>query len=193
MRAYLAELPVPVIAAYDFANPLLGPRGAARVFGPQKGASPEAVEELERRLAAMPELAPFADVPGAGSAGGLGAAFAALGAELVRGVDLVLDELGFAAALDGASLAVTGEGTVDRSSLEGKVVAGVAAECARAGVPCVVFGGRVEPGAESELYRAGATSVFTLSGELERTDEDLAGLGEALGRLVHEFSRVRAG
>ena len=182
MREVLPKLRVPTVAATDVRNPLLGPRGAARAFGPQKGATPDQVEELERRLAAMVELAGVADVPGAGSAGGLGAAFAALGAEVVRGIDLVLGELGFAAAVRGADLAVTGEGEVDRSSAEGKVPAGVAAACAVAGVPCVIFGGRVEPGSAPALHELGAKAVLALSGRPERAREDLAELGESLGR-----------
>src|SRR5205823_4273626 len=73
----------------DVRNPLLGERGAARAFGPQKGASPEQVEELERRLAAMDALRPYAELRGAGAAGGLGAAVAALGGELVSGAEFV--------------------------------------------------------------------------------------------------------
>ena len=187
VREVLGELPVPVTAACDIRNPLLGPRGAARAFGPQKGASPEQVEELERRLAGMEELRAVADLPGAGSAGGLGAAFAALGAELVPGIDLVLEAVGFEERVKGASLAVTGEGRVDRGSAEGKVPGGVAAAGRRAGVPCVVFGGDVEPGAAAALYEAGATSVFRLSGRPEQARDDLTELGEALGRLVAEL------
>ena len=82
---------MPLRVACDVRNPLLGERGAARVFGPQKGADPAAVEELEARLAALEELAPYRDLPGAGAGGGLGAAFAALGGELVEGAELVLD------------------------------------------------------------------------------------------------------
>jgi len=181
LREVLPRLPLPTIAACDVRNPLLGARGAARAFGPQKGASPEQVEELERRLAAMTELGPFADLPGAGSAGGLGAAFAALGARLEPGIELVLDAVGFTARLRGATLAVTGEGAVDRSSLEGKTVAGVLAACRRADVPCVVFGGRLEPGMAGELREAGAARTFALGGDPGRAREDLFELGRALG------------
>ncbi len=184
LREVLPELRVPVIAAVDVRNPLLGPRGAARAFGPQKGATPEQVEELEERLASMTELRDVADVPGAGSTGGLGAAFAALGVELVPGIDLVLRDVGFAGALEGAAVAVTGEGGVDPSSAEGKVAAGVAAACAAVGVPCIVFGGRVEPGSAAALYDLGATAVFSLSGRPERARDALGDLGEALGRLL---------
>ena len=186
MREVLDRLPVPVVAACDVQNPLLGPRGAARAFGPQKGASPAEVEELERRLAAMEELSPLADLPGAGAAGGLGAAFAALGAALVSGIDLVLAALAFEERIRGAALAITGEGAVDRSSLEGKTVAGVLRAAARAGVPCAVFGGRVEAEAARDLRAAGATAVRCLTGDRSRAHEDLVELAEALARSLSE-------
>ncbi len=189
MREVLDRLPLPAVVAYDVSNPLLGPRGAARVFGPQKGATPEQVDELERRLTAREELRGVAGVRGAGAAGGLGAAFAALGADLRPGIELVLEAVGFEHALLEAGLAVTGEGAVDRSSAEGKVPGGVARECARAGVPCVVFGGRVEPGARAALYAAGAAAVFSLGGGPERARPDLEEFGEALGRLLLSVRR----
>ena len=118
LREVLGALPVRTTVACDVRNPLLGERGAARAFGPQKGATPAAVEELERRLAVMPELASVAGLPGAGAAGGLGGALAALGGRLVAGAELVLARMGFRERVRGAALAVTGEGTVDRSSTE---------------------------------------------------------------------------
>jgi glycerate kinase len=169
----LGELPVETLVACDVANPLLGERGAARVFGPQKGASPAEVEALEDRIAARTALAPYADLPGAGAAGGLGAALAALGARLVAGAKFVVDSIGLPERMKAAALVVTGEGIVDRTSLEGKAT-GYIAEVARAeGVPCVVFGGRVEtdvPGAETAQ----------LSGDPRRARDDLASLGEQL-------------
>ena len=177
LREVLHGLPVDTVVACDVANPLLGPRGAARAFGPQKGASQEQVEELERRLAAMPDLAPFADLPGAGAAGGLGAALAALGARLVPGAKLVADTIGLPDRLEGAALAVTGEGTVDAASSEGKVTGLVAGLAKKAGARCVVFGGRVEtdlPGVET----------IALSGDPDRAAADLEELGEKLGRGV---------
>ncbi len=174
-------------AACDVRNPLLGERGAARVFGPQKGATPEQVEQLEQRLAAMDRLQPYADLPGAGAAGGLGAALAALGAELVSGIELVLEAVGFEQRIAGAALAVTGEGRVDATSAEGKTPGGVASACAAADVPCVVFGGLVEAGAAA-LYGLGASAIFPLSGRAERARDDLCELGEALGRLLVALS-----
>jgi glycerate kinase len=160
-------------AACDVRNPLLGERGAARAFGPQKGAGPEAVEELERRLAAMEELRPYAELPGAGAAGGLGAALAFLGAELVSGAELVLETVGFRGAARTADLVVTGEGTVDRSTFEGKAAGEVVRVCEEEGVRCVLFGGRVDE-------RPGGLEVYELSGDPARAADDLVELGRRL-------------
>ncbi len=104
----LDELPAPTRVACDVDVPLVD---AARVFAAQKGASADQARELEARLVGMERLAPHAELPGAGAAGGLGAALASLGAELVPGAQLVLDLVGFDPA--GYDLVVTGEGTVD--------------------------------------------------------------------------------
>jgi glycerate kinase len=162
-------------AACDVRNPLLGERGAARAFGPQKGAGSEAVEELERRLAAMEELQPYAELPGAGAAGGLGAALAHLGAELVSGAELVLETVGFRGAARTADLVVTGEGTVDRSTFEGKAVGEVVRVCEEEGVRCALFGGRV-------AERPDGLEVYELSGDPARAADDLVELGRRLGR-----------
>jgi glycerate 2-kinase len=174
LREVVRELPVPVDVACDVRNPLLGERGAARAFAPQKGASPTEVEDLERRLAAMGELAPYAELPGAGAAGGLGAALAALGARLVPGAELVLGAVRFRELIRAADLVVTGEGVVDASSSEGKVTGAVVACCRTEGVRCAVFGGRVE----AQLDGA---EMQELSGDPSRAREDLATLGERLG------------
>ncbi len=165
---------VRVRAACDVRNPLLGERGAARVFAAQKGADEAGVDELERRLTAMPELAPFRDVRGAGAGGGLGAAFAALGAELVEGAELVLDLIGFDELAGHAGLVITGEGTVDATTFEGKAPGAVLARCRVLDVRCELFGGLVAPGLEAHA----------LSGMPERAAQDLVELGErlALGR-----------
>jgi glycerate kinase len=125
----------------------------------------------------MDELAPYASLPGAGAAGGLGAACAALGAELVDGGELVLDALGFAERLPGADLVVTGEGVVDATTAEGKAPAAVARACRAAGVRCVVFGGRVDEALDGVETRA-------LSGRPEAAEEDLVELGRALVGLA---------
>jgi glycerate 2-kinase len=172
LREVLDELPVPTTVLCDVRTSLAD---AARLFGPQKGATPDTIPLLERRLESMEELAPYAELPGAGAAGGLGAALAALGAELVDGAPAVLDLVGFDAQLDEADLVVTGEGQVDRTTAEGKAPGVVAVRCAEAGVRCIVFGGRVvEPVAEAE--------TVSLSGVRTRADLDLEELGATLAR-----------
>jgi glycerate 2-kinase len=166
----LGALPVPTLVLCDVRTTLAD---AARLFGPQKGAAPEDVLALERRLAAMEELRPYASLPGSGAAGGLGAALAALGARLVPGAQAVLELIGLDGRLADCDLVVTGEGRVDATTLEGKAPGEVAARCAAAGVRCVVFGGRVEvgvPGAE----------VVALSGNPRRAERDLVSLGRRL-------------
>ena len=160
-------------AACDVRNPLLGERGAVRAFGPQKGATPEMVEELERRLAAMEQLRPYADLPGAGAAGGIGAALAALGAELVSGAELVLEQVGFREAARAADLIVTGEGVVDRSTFEGKAPGEVVSVCAEEGVRCVLFGGRLRE-------RPDGVESYELPSGPERAASDLVELGRKL-------------
>lgn len=174
LREVLDRLPLPVEALCDVRNPLLGERGAARAFGPQKGASRADVEELEARLSAMAELRPFAQAAGAGAAGGLGAALAALGATLVPGARRILDLIGFRKRLRGAGLVVTGEGTVDSTTLEGKAPGEVLAAAFEEGVPAVLFGGRV-------LERPPRTSVRVLSGRPAAARDDLVALGKELG------------
>jgi glycerate 2-kinase len=168
LREVLDALPAPTRVACDSLVPLLD---AARLYAPQKGATPAQVEDLAARLAAMEELSPFAGLPGAGAAGGLGAALAARGAELVPGAALVLDTAGFAPT--GFDLVVTGEGRVDRTTTTGKAPGEVARRCRDAGVRCVVFGGLVdEP-------LAGVETV-ALSGDPSRAREDLVDLGRRL-------------
>jgi glycerate kinase len=172
LREVLSELPAPTTVLCDALVPL---RDAALRFAPQKGATPEQVGLLERRLAAMTELAPYAELPGAGAAGGLGAALAALGGELVPGAREVLERLRFRDRVREASLVVTGEGTIDATTTTGKAPGEALRICLEEGVRCVVFGGRVAaelPGAET----------VALSGDPARAADDLVALGERLAR-----------
>jgi glycerate 2-kinase len=161
----LDRLPGPTRVLYDVTTRLYD---APRLYGPQKGATPEQVAELEVRLRAMPQLVPYAELPGSGAAGGLGAALASLGAELVSGAETVLDLLGFDPLP--YDLVVTGEGTVDATTWEGKAPSAVARRCREAGVRCVVFGGRVLEG-----------EAVALSGDPGRAEDDLVELGGRLG------------
>jgi glycerate 2-kinase len=154
MREVLEELPLPTRVACDVLSPLLD---AAYVFGRQKGASEEQLDALSERLRGLP------DVPGAGAGGGLGGAFAALGAELVPGAALVLDEIGFDA--HGFDLVVTGEGVVDETTWAGKAPGEVVRRCREAGVRCELFSARDD-----------------LSGDPARAKQDLFDLGRRLAQ-----------
>ena len=168
LLAVLDELPAPTRVACDVDVPLVD---AARLFSAQKGASPADAAELEARLVAMPQLAAYADVSGAGAAGGLGAALASLDAELLPGAPLVLDLVGFDPT--GYDLVVTGEGTVDLTTVRGKAPGEVARRCAALGVRCVVFGGRIGE-ALPEL------ETIALSGDPNQAERDLVALGKFL-------------
>lgn len=157
--------------ACDVRNVLLGPRGAARVYGPQKGADAAMIETLEARLAAMDALRPYADLPGSGSGGGLGAALASLGGELLEGAELVLELIGFDERARDADLVVTGEGTVDGTTFDGKAASAVLRHCVALGVRCELFGGVVRDAA-----------ALPLSGDPARAAHDLEHLGEELAR-----------
>lgn len=173
----LEELDVPTVAACDVAVPLLD---AARLFAVQKGASARDVDVLADRLERMTRIAPHAQLAGAGAAGGLGAAFAALGAQLVEGAELLLDAVGLDPC--GHALVVTGEGTVDGTTAHGKAPGAVARRAAAAGVPCVVFGGRV-------VTPVPDVETVALSGEPARARRDLVLLGERLARRLADGLR----
>jgi len=193
--------------ACDVTNPLLGPRGAAAVYGPQKGAGPDDVAALDAGLARLAAAlrgatgVDVADLPGAGAAGGAPAPLVAvLGATLEPGAPLVLGEVGLPAALArGADLVLTGEGSCDEQSVQGKVVDGVAAAVraapAAAGAPVVVLAGRVAV-APAVLAAAGVTAAFGLApgpASLDELRADaaplLADLAERVVRLVGRDAR----
>jgi glycerate 2-kinase len=155
--------------ATDVDNPLTGPDGAAEVYGPQKGALPAQIAQLAgglRRWAAVVAAATGADcslAPGSGAAGGVGfAALAVLGAVPRSGIGVVLDLVGFDAALSGAALVITGEGSLDDQSLAGKAPVGVARAAARHGIPVVAVAGRSTL-TERQLAAAGIAAAYTLS------------------------------
>ncbi|GAB2474516.1 glycerate kinase [Xylanimonas ulmi] len=171
---------VDVLVACDVTNPLLGPSGASAVYGPQKGATEQQVPLLDAVLArlapALDQLAgrPVCEAPGAGAAGGLGAALLACAhAQLRPGVDVVLEAARLPAALAGADLVLTGEGSVDAQSLHGKTPFGVARAAAAQGVPTVVLAGRVGPGAH-RLLEHGVSAIVPITRSAMSLDEALA-------------------
>ena len=175
-----------VEVACDVDNPLTGPHGAAVTYGPQKGADPDEVRLLDVALGNWADVvaattgADRRDEPGAGAAGGVGfAAAAVLGAKLRPGVTLVLDLVGFADAVAGADLVVTGEGSLDEQTLRGKAPVGVAAAAKVAHVPTVAVAGRCSLD-EQSLRRAGFDGVYTLVDEAKYPDESFLSAGRLL-------------
>lgn len=147
-----------ILAACDVDNPLCGPRGASAVFGPQKGATPEIVQELDQALGHYAGLArtisgkDVAEYPGAGAAGGLGAGLLFFTNALLRpGVEIVLDSVGFRSMLKQADLVITGEGSTDFQTAYGKAPVGVAKAAKQFGVPVICLSGGLGSGAQTVL------------------------------------------
>ncbi|MGY1752491.1 glycerate kinase [Blastococcus sp. SYSU D01042] len=180
---------VDLVVASDVDNPLAGPAGAAHVFAPQKGASTAQVAELDaalRRYGAVLARdlgADVAAVPGAGGAGGTAAGALAVGARLVSGAGFVCDLVGLRAAMTGAALVVTGEGSLDTQTLHGKAPAEVARRARAAGVRCLALAGRVALGAE-QLAAAGFTAAHALTEVEPDPDRCLAEPARVLAELA---------
>ncbi len=183
-----------VILASDVDNPLLGPSGAPAVFGPQKGATPDDVTELDAALTRFVEVLTAevgqkatraAKAPGAGAAGGVGyAALAMLNAERKPGIDVVLEFTDLEQRTEGADLVITGEGSLDEQSLLGKTPMGVARAAARAGIPVIAVCGRTTLD-KQQIEESGFQRVYPLT-ELESNVEIC--MAEA-GRLLEELGQ----
>ncbi len=183
---------VELVVASDVTAPLLGPNGAARLFGPQKGADPPTVERLEQRLAGWAERSGGpSTAEGAGAGGGLGYGLLLLGASVIPGLATVMDAVGLHERIARADLVVTGEGRVDRSSMLGKVPGGVATLARHQRTPCVVLAG-VSLLAPSDLVGTGITSVHTLA-ETYGLESALSHPGDRLADLAEHVARARAG
>ncbi len=184
---------VELTVACDVDNPLLGLRGASAVFGPQKGASREDVALLDAALQHWADLleallgVTVRDEPGAGAAGGLGAALLAVGGRRSPGVALVLGLVGLHARAAAADLVLTGEGTFDATSLSGKVVSGVAAAAGLSAVPVVVLAGQSRVG-RRELGAAGLDSAWSMV-EHSGLDASLAEPARELAALAARVAR----
>ncbi|HYN16757.1 MAG TPA: glycerate kinase, partial [Actinomycetes bacterium] len=189
---------VRVTVACDVDNPLVGPEGAAHVYGPQKGAGPDDVLLLDSALRRYARVLAdglgldLAAIPGAGAAGGLGAgAIAFLGADLRTGIELVLELVGFDRAVAGADLVVTGEGRLDAQSLRGRAPVGVARAAAAHGVPVVALAGAVEV-ADRELRAAGFEEAHALPGLEPDPRRSMAEAAPLLERLAERVGRAWA-
>lgn len=192
----LREVAIEVAADVD--NPLCGPSGASAMFGPQKGASPADVLELDAALSHFADVAAATlgrddrNVPGVGAAGGLGFAFVAfLGARLRPGVEIVAELRGLDTALRDASLCVTGEGRIDTQTLRGKTVAGVANVAKRYGVPVFALVGTLDAAAEDALFQRGVTCVPIGEGPMA-LDEAMTRSGELVERAAARLARILA-
>lgn len=186
-----------VRVACDVDNPLLGPRGATYTFGPQKGATPEMQAQLEAGMSHYAEVLeafggrPVAEVPGAGAAGGMGAAvMQLLNGRLMPGAEMLLESVGFDRLLQQVDVVWTGEGRIDWQSAFGKVPGTIGKHCQTAGVPCLALCGAVGKEAET-LYEHGITAIYgavrgvTTMEELQSTAEaDLAFLADAVVRQM---------
>ena len=186
-----------IIVACDVQNPLVGPTGASAVYGPQKGATPEMVHELDQALRHYAErIKDFLDVdvaemPGAGAAGGLGAGLVAfLGATLRPGIELVLDAVNFRKRVEGADLVITGEGMVDGQTAYGKAPSGVLRVAGSLGVPVVAVGGGLGPDLEA-LDASGFAAVIdctprpmSLADAIAGAREHLVHAGATIARLI---------
>ena len=186
--------PITVEVLCDVDNPLCGEHGAARVFGPQKGATPAMVEQLDNGLRHLAGIVKaqlgkdILDLPGAGAAGGLGGgAVAFLNARLVPGIETVMTASRLAEDLAGADWVITGEGQFDEQSLRGKVVAGVTTLAQKHGVKVAVLAGRVKLN-ESDWRRAGISSAHAIAPAAMRTAEAMQRaaelLAQAAGRIL---------
>jgi glycerate kinase len=187
-----------LVLASDVDNPLLGERGAAAIYGPQKGADPDDVDLLEAGLtrwvdrladALGPQARDAADQPGAGAAGGVGyAAIVALGAERRSGIDVILALTEFAGSLPGAQLVITGEGSLDEQSLHGKAPVGVADAARTAGVPVVAVAGRclLQP---ADLQKAGISAAYALLDLEPDPQKCMDGAGPLLEQLSATIAR----
>ncbi|KTT40216.1 glycerate kinase [Pseudomonas oryzihabitans] len=192
----LAE--VEMVIAADVDNPLCGPQGASHIFGPQKGASPDQVRQLDAALAHFATITAatlgrdFKDQPGAGAAGGVGfAALAFLGATFRPGIEVVAELVGLEAALQDADLALTGEGRLDGQTLRGKTPAGVLRLARRHGVPVVAVAGSLGEGYDA-LYDQGLTAAFSLVPGPLSLDEALTQAEVLLERTARDIGRLWA-
>ncbi|WP_288437442.1 glycerate kinase [uncultured Pseudomonas sp.] len=187
---------VEVVIAADVDNPLCGPQGASQIFGPQKGASPEQVRELDAALAHFATVTAatlgrdVSEQPGAGAAGGVGfAALAFLQATFRPGIEVVAELVGLEEALQDADLAVTGEGRLDGQTLRGKTPAGVLRLAQRHGVPVVAVAGSLGEGYDA-LYQQGLAAAFSLVPGPLSLEEALAQAEGLLERTARDIGRL---
>jgi glycerate kinase len=190
-----------IVAATDVDSPLCGPHGASAVYGRKKGLRPEDLDRLDAALARWAEVAErdipgaptgLADLPGAGAAGGLGAALLALGGTRRSGGEMIFEAVNLPAALAEADVVLTGEGSFDFQSVRGKVAGGVAKCAVAQGVPCLVLAGQVSLGRQ-QAAAAGVEAAYSVAEQAGSVEAAMArpgdGLAELAARVAGEWSR----
>lgn len=182
------------VIASDVTSPLLGPDGAAAIYGPQKGATPEMVTQLETGLQNLVEVIErtfhlnIDHIPGMGAAGGMAALLvSALGAEIKSGIDIVLDETGFEKKCAHADWVITGEGKVDSQTLRGKAVSGIMKAANRHGVPVAIAGGKIDCPVET-LQKAGIGKIMQITPEGMNLREALDNAAKNMRDAGHRFA-----
>ena len=190
----LATLDVTI--ASDVNNPLCGPTGASAVFGPQKGASPDQVKQLDQALACFANACQVAqgkdvrDLPGSGAAGGVGfAAHAFMNTRFRPGVEVIADISRLAVAVQGAALVITGEGKMDAQTLHGKTPMGVAKIASAAGVPVIAIAGSLGPGYQA-LYGVGIAAAFSITSGPMTLDDACKQAATLLEHRASDIMRV---
>jgi len=185
-----------IVVACDVDNPLTGPRGAARVYSPQKGATPEMVEILDKALERFAEAVKrdlgrdIKDVPGAGAAGGLGAGLMAfLNAKLQLGVDIVIEATGLEEKVKGADLVITGEGGIDSQTVYGKTPIGVAKVAKKFGIPVLAVAGGISDDA-SVVYEHGIDGLMSIIPRPITLDEAMAQGPKLLSDAAERIARL---
>lgn len=190
-----------VLVASDVDNPLYGPNGAAFVYSPQKGATPEMVKELDEGLCHFAQVIKrdlgidIKDVPGAGAAGGLGAGLIVfLCAKLCSGVQLIIEAVNLKEKIKGADLIITGEGKIDAQTASGKVPIGVSKLAKEMGIPVIAIAGQVGEGAEV-LSEHGIQKIYSLvdiASSVEEAMEKAEELPEELGKKIADEVKVNS-
>ena len=190
------------VVACDVGSPFCGPSGAAYVFAPQKGAGPQMVEDLDMGMCHLAEVVKrvmgkdIRDIPGSGAAGGLGGGFIAfLDARLERGIEMVLEAIGFDAIISGADLVITGEGRVDSQTLTGKTPYGIMKRASDKGIKTVVIGGSVKLDDGTDVSEFGAVYSTTPPGmpleEAMRPETASENISAAITEIINDYKTMQ--
>lgn len=187
---------VKFVAACDVKNPLCGPKGSAAIYGPQKGATPKMIKEIDLALHHFTKIVErdlkikVLNLPGAGAAGGAGAGTVAfLNAELKPGIDIVIEATQLNKKVFHADLVITGEGKIDGQTVFGKTPVGVAKIAKRHGIPVIAFCGKIGPGAE-KVHSAGIDAIFTIVNGPISYEESLKNAEKLLEKSSEEVFRL---